>query len=158
MLNFMAGMITYIRDNCEFVGSYVSGNTTQRGPFLNLAPEAKGSSGPQIPYVTIQTFANDSDLAFYSGVGGQYTGKPMLRFQVWDFSNNTAMTNAETLCQKLDLLHRLSLGGGEKIMTIIRRKAPQSIPQPVGKDGRRVYVWYVDYDFTVQRTLENAGA
>lgn len=155
MLNLLEGIIAYCSTTFPtFMGQFFNGNTLQVGPFLNLAPEVVGSSGPDFPYTTVQTFGEDSDLGFINAMGKTtYVEKPKIRFLFWDSSNARAMGNAETFCANLDILKTIPLDGGESVITLLRTQNIQSVPQPINRKGQRAYMWWVDFQFMNLRTL-----
>lgn len=155
MLNLLEGIIAYCQDQFpDIVGSYLNGNTEQLGPFLNLAPEVVGSNGPTFPYMTIQTFGEDSDLGFINPTGTTtYVEKPKIRFLFWDSNNARVMGNAEAFCRNLDVLRKLPLEGGEAVLTLLRTQNIQSVPQPINRQGKRAYMWWADYRFMNLRIL-----
>lgn len=155
MRQLLIGLGTYMKSTFpEFVGSYLSGNTTEWGPFFNIAPESTGNKGPDFPYMTIQVFGQNSDLGFINpSTPTTYVEKPRVRFLVWDTSNNRALKNIETLCSTLDRLSNLDLNDGQYVVSILRTQNAQTVQQPIYKTGQRAFMWFVDYDFRNVRTL-----
>ena len=157
MTNLVTGLVSWFQsrnDFASFMGSYVSGNTTQYGPFLNLAPEAVATSGPIHPYTTLQTFGRPMDQGFINvGRSTPYVEKPLIRIQLWDLRNLRCMQNIEKVIAALDSRPSIPLTAPDIILSIVREENAQSIPQPIGRSGARVYMWVIDYEFRVQRTV-----
>jgi len=155
MLHLIAGITSFMQKNFpDFVGSYLDGNQQRLGPFLDVAPELVNSDGTGKPYMTMKVFGQPMDQGFISAMKPtMYVEKPRIRFQVWDTSSQRAMKNIEKLCATLDKLGHLKLSGGESVVSLLRTENPQNLPQPIGRTGQRMYCWYQDYEWRVQRTL-----
>jgi hypothetical protein len=114
------------------------------GPFGDIAPERTNP-----PYMTLKQIPG---LPLQHGYGANYTELVQLQFDCQDFDRDTAIANAEALCNVFDVLPSLTLAGGQITRKPIRKEAVKVLTEQIAGTGQRMYHAISVYTFKVQRT------
>lgn len=151
MLDVLSGIVAYMQEPStgfqDFIGSYVSGNAYQMGPFLGVAPETVKT----FPYVVYDILGQAMDLGF-GGVGSSYGEKPIIRFHLYDEDPDQLATNLEVFTGRMDVVAPSLIG----CSVVLRKDNPTMLTEPVGKTGKRVFHAMTVYEFWVNRVKTNA--
>lgn len=151
MYDLLSAIIAYLQAAPTgfqgFIGSYTSGVATERGPFLDVAPEHPGGIGPDLPYMVYNKLAGGMDQGF-GGTGSSYSEKPIIRFHLYDDDPDRLAQNTDLFVNTLDVVSPVTVGCG----AVLRKQDPALFAEPMGSDGKRVYRAMVSYEFWVSKT------
>ncbi len=143
MRNFLTGLMTFMQTSGtgfqSFLGSYLFGNSTQYGPFIDVAPKQVDA-----PYMTYKVVDNQPMFGYSKSY---MTDEIYIRFILWDYDAENLATNADILVHKFDNTSSITLPNGETCNSILRKTGIIPLADKFDEQNRRVYSMAVTYLF-----------
>ncbi len=150
MKNFLTGLGSYLDASGTgfrgFIGSFVVGNSTFRGPF-------RGDSVPEdtvMPYMTFKTLGDPTPIW---GFDQTYMAEEIsVRFTLYDADPDNLDTNIDLFVHTLDLIRNTGIScSPDSCKSVLRTAGPTQLADQFDEKNRRVYSYTVTYLFRVSR-------
>ena len=141
MYNLINGFIDFMQspqNGFDFLGTVLSGNNTQEGPFLGVAPE-----GTEPPFMVFD-IAGMPLWQGFGGVGSVYADQPQLMLHLYDTKPKRLVKNTEKLLAVMDVADASDFDVSG-IGMLPRTDNPVILHDPIYQNSTRMYHAVVQY-------------